>query len=75
MVDLDLPYRLIAAGEEPLGERANVHNKMKTLRGIIDSLEDSKIKLIRDSRLGGCWIFLTNRHGQRLSGSSCLGDS
>ena len=57
MVDLDLPYRLIAAGEEPLGERANIYNKMKTLRGIIDSLEDSKIKVIRDSPLGGLLDF------------------
>jgi len=53
MVNLDLPYRLIADGEEPLGERANVYNKMKTLHGIIDSLEDTEIQLIRDSPLGG----------------------
>ena len=30
---------------------------MKTLRGIIDSLEDSKIKVIRDSPLGGLLDF------------------
>ena len=53
MVNLDLPYRLIADGEEPLGERANVYSKMKTLHGIIDSLEGTEIQLIRDSPLGG----------------------
>ncbi|CAL9226381.1 unnamed protein product [Arabidopsis halleri] len=57
MEDLGLPHRLIAAGEEPLGEMANVYNKMKTLRGIIDSLDQTEIKLIRDSPLGGLLDF------------------
>ncbi|CAE5967576.1 unnamed protein product [Arabidopsis arenosa] len=57
MEDLGLPHRLIGAGEEPLGERANIYNKMKTLRGIIDSLDQTEIKLIRDSPLGGLLDF------------------
>jgi len=57
MMDLEFPNRLISAGEEPLGERANVYNKMKTLHGIIDSLEDNEIQLIRDSPLGGLLKF------------------
>ncbi|KAG7559908.1 hypothetical protein ISN45_Aa05g014760 [Arabidopsis thaliana x Arabidopsis arenosa] len=36
---------------------ANVYNKMKTLRGIIDSLDQTEIKLIRDSPLGGLLDF------------------
>ncbi|KAG7533271.1 hypothetical protein ISN45_Aa08g009090 [Arabidopsis thaliana x Arabidopsis arenosa] len=46
MEDLELPHRLIAAGEAPLGEKANVYNKMKTLRGIIDSLDEDEIKYL-----------------------------
>ncbi|CAE5959304.1 unnamed protein product [Arabidopsis arenosa] len=57
MEDLDIPHRLIAAGEEPLGERANIYNKMKTLRGIIDSLDQTEIQLIQDSPLGGLLDF------------------
>ncbi|KAG7536772.1 Ulp1 protease family C-terminal catalytic domain [Arabidopsis suecica] len=57
MEDLDLPHRLIAAGEEPLGERVNVYNKMKILNGIIDSLDATEINLIRDSPLGGLLDF------------------
>ncbi|KAG7552821.1 Ulp1 protease family C-terminal catalytic domain [Arabidopsis thaliana x Arabidopsis arenosa] len=57
MEDFDLPHRLIAAGEEPLGERVNVYNKMKTLNGIIDSLDATEINLIRDSPLGGLLDF------------------
>ncbi|KAG7537000.1 Nucleic acid-binding OB-fold [Arabidopsis suecica] len=57
MEDLELPHRLIAAGEAPLGEKANVYNKMKTLRGIIDSLDEDEIKLITDTSLGGLLDF------------------
>lgn len=58
MKDLDLPYRLIDVGEQPIGERVNVYHKMKTFRDIIDSLEEDKIQLIRDPSLGGLLNFL-----------------
>ncbi|XP_020883624.1 uncharacterized protein LOC9316817 [Arabidopsis lyrata subsp. lyrata] len=57
MEDPELPHRLIAAGEVPLGERANVYNKMKTLRGIFDALDDDEITFIRDSSLAGLLDF------------------
>lgn len=39
MTDLDLPNRIISFGEEPLGERVNVYNKMKTLFDALDEEE------------------------------------
>jgi len=39
---IPFPLRLIAFGEEPRGERVNVYQKMKTLCGIFNALDDGE---------------------------------
>ena len=42
MASIPLPPRLIALGEEPRGERVNVYQKIKTLCGIFNALDDDE---------------------------------
>jgi len=42
MESVELPNRLIAFGEEPLGERVNVYHKIKTLSGIINAIDEQE---------------------------------
>lgn len=49
MEEVDLPCRLIAQGEEPLGDRVNVYNKVKTLSAIFDALDEDEKSFIADS--------------------------
>jgi len=57
MGEVDLPNRLIAFGEEPLGERVNVYHKIETLCGIINTLDDEERSFVLNSSLGDFWIF------------------
>jgi len=53
MDDVELPNRLVAFGEEPLGKRVNVYHKIKTLSGIINALDEQERSFILNSSLGG----------------------
>ncbi|OAO92555.1 hypothetical protein AXX17_AT5G28500 [Arabidopsis thaliana] len=57
MEEVELPNRLIAFGEKPLGERVNVYNKIKTLCSIINALDDEERAFIINSSLGGLMDF------------------
>jgi len=57
MEEVELPNRLIAFGEKPLGKRVNVYNKIKTLCSIINALDDEERAFIINSSLGGLMDF------------------
>ncbi|XP_023640381.1 uncharacterized protein LOC111831091 [Capsella rubella] len=57
MTDLQLPNRIIAYGEEALGERVNVYHKMKTLSLIIDAMDDEERVWIRSTGFGNLMDF------------------
>ncbi|CAD5324614.1 unnamed protein product [Arabidopsis thaliana] len=57
MEAVELPNRLIAFGEEPLGKRVNVYHKIKTLSGIINALDEQERSFILNSSLGGLLDF------------------
>ncbi|KAG2308793.1 hypothetical protein Bca52824_028541 [Brassica carinata] len=52
MEDILLPQRMFAAGDEPLGERVNLYQKLKTTRAIINALEPDELDFIRNSTFG-----------------------
>ncbi|EOA17669.1 hypothetical protein CARUB_v10006038mg [Capsella rubella] len=54
MTDLQLPNRIIAYGEEALGERVNVYHKMKTLSLVFDAMDDEEREWIRSTSFGVC---------------------
>jgi len=52
MPPIPLPQRLIAFGEESHGERVNVYQKMKTLCGIFNALDDGEREFIARTSFG-----------------------
>ncbi|XP_024013938.1 uncharacterized protein LOC112088024 [Eutrema salsugineum] len=52
MSNLQLPERMFAAGQEPIGERVNTYQKTKTVRAIINALDEDEVKRLRESQLG-----------------------
>jgi len=52
MPPIPLPQRLIAFGEESRGERVNVYQKMKTLCGIFNALDDGEREFIARTSFG-----------------------
>ncbi|CAN6914344.1 unnamed protein product [Brassica oleracea] len=47
-----LPERMFAAGEEPVGERVNTYHKPKRIESILDALEPEEVEFMRKTTFG-----------------------
>ncbi|CAN6986574.1 unnamed protein product [Brassica oleracea var. botrytis] len=47
-----LPERMFAAGEEPVGERVNTYHKPRRIESILDALEPEKVEFMRKTTFG-----------------------
>ena len=47
-----LPERMFAAGEEPVGERVNTYHKPKRIESILDALEPEEVDFMRKTTFG-----------------------
>ncbi|CAD5332914.1 unnamed protein product [Arabidopsis thaliana] len=64
---IPFPLRLIAFGEEPRGERVNVYQKMKTLCGIFNALDDGERQYLSRSLFARLLEFPNNPACSRSS--------
>ncbi|KAH0891770.1 hypothetical protein HID58_054199 [Brassica napus] len=46
MEQTSLPERMLAAGEEPTGDRVNTYHKQKRIKSILDALEPEEFCLV-----------------------------
>lgn len=68
MEDLELPPQIIAKGQEPMGERVNVYQKMDLITKIIDALKEEELAFFRESPLGKLLEISTKSSWSRSSG-------
>ncbi|CAN6831696.1 unnamed protein product, partial [Brassica oleracea] len=47
-----LPERMFASGEEPVGERVNTHHKPKRIESILDALDPEEVEFMRKTTFG-----------------------
>jgi len=73
MAPIPLPPRLIALGEEPRGERVNVYQKMKTLYGIFNALDDDERQYLSRSPFARLLEFPNNHAWSASFGIFILG--
>lgn len=53
MVDpMELPPRMFAAGEEPIGERVNSYHKVKNTKSILEALDPAEVDFLKNSTFG-----------------------
>lgn len=48
----ELPSRIFAAGEEPIGERVSSYNKTWRIKSIVNALEEEELEYLRGTPFG-----------------------
>lgn len=51
-VDLNLPERMFAAGDEPVGERINSYHRTKRTEALIAALDAEELEFLKNSTFG-----------------------